>query len=109
MKQENYIPFDKEFLLERLIAENAVDKKEAEDFNKLFDISEHYFHYEAFNLIRKLKQNYAAFDPDLQPKERAAFLGKSELSIFKETLLTVLERGNYSSVEQQTLDEAFKD
>jgi hypothetical protein len=108
MKREQYIPFDKEFLLEQQIAENATDKKEAEDFKKLFDILEHYFHYEAFNLIRKLKQNYAAFDPDLNPNERAVFIGKSELSIFKETLLKVLERGNYSRVDQDTLDEAFK-
>ena len=78
MKREQYIPFDKEFLLEQQIAEYAVEKKEAEDFKKLFDILEHYFHYEAFNLIRKLKQNYALFDPDLNPEERAVFIGKSD-------------------------------
>lgn len=59
MKREQYIPFDKEFLLEQQIGEYTADKKEAESFKKLFDILEHYFHYEAFGLIRKLKQNYA--------------------------------------------------
>jgi hypothetical protein len=108
MKRENYIPFDKEFLLEQQIAESTTDNKGAGDSKKLFDILEHYFHYEAFNLIRKLKQNYAFFDPDLNPKERAEFIGKSEISIFKETLLKVLERGNYIRVEQETIDEAFK-
>jgi hypothetical protein len=108
MKRENYIPFDKEFLLEQQIAESTTDNKGAGDLKKLFDILEHYFHYEAFNLIRKLKQNYAFFDPDLNPKERAEFIGKSEISIFKETLLKVLERGNYIRVEQETIDEAFK-
>jgi hypothetical protein len=107
MKREQYIPFDKEFLLEQ-IAEGTPDRKEAGYFKKLFDILEHYFHYEAFNLIRKLKQNYALFDPDLSPKERAEFIGKSEFSSFKETLLKVLERGNYVSVDQETIDEAFK-
>jgi hypothetical protein len=107
MKREQYIPFDKEFLLEKQLAESTIDKKEAEDFGKLFDILEHYFHYEAFNLIRKLKKNYAAFDPDLIPKERAEYSEKSELSVFKETLLKVLERGNYSCVDQGTLDAAF--
>jgi hypothetical protein len=109
MKREHYIPFDKEFLLDQQLVEYAEDKKEVEDFKKLFDIIEHYFHYEAFNLIRNLKQNYASFDPDLNPKERAAYIGKSNFTVFKETLLKVLDRGNYSRVRQETLDKAFKD
>lgn len=108
MKREQYIPFDKEFLLEQQIEEYTVDKKEVADFKKLFDILEHYFHYEAFNLIRKLKQNYALFDPDLKADERSGFAVKSDLKIFKETLLKVLERGNYSPVDKDTLTEAFK-
>jgi hypothetical protein len=108
MKREQYIPFDKEFLLEQQIAEYTSDKKEAGDFKKLFEILEHFFHNEAFNLIRKLKQNYALFDPDLTSKERAGFIGKSDFSTFKETLLKVLERGNFSSVDKDTLNEALK-
>jgi hypothetical protein len=108
MNRERYIPFDKEFLLEQQIALYSADKKEAENFKKLFDILEHYFHYDAFDLIRKLKQNYALFDPDLNPKERSGFKGKSDFKVFNETLLKVLERGNYSRVNQETLDNAFK-
>lgn len=108
MKREQYIPFDKEFLLEQQLAEYTADKREGEDFKKLFDILEHYFHYEAFNLIRKLKQNYALFDPDLNSKERTGFIGKSDFSIFKESLLKVLVRGNYHSVDKDTLIDAFK-
>jgi hypothetical protein len=109
MKREHYIPFDKEFLLEQQLEAYAEDRKEVEAFKKLFDIIEHYFHYEAFNLIRNLKQNYAAFDPDITPKERAAYIGKSDFSLFKENLLTVLDRGNYSRVDPEILDKAFKD
>lgn len=109
MKREHYIPFDKEFLLEQQLAEYNADEKQVEDFKKLFDIIEHYFHYEAFNLIRNLKQNYALFDPDLNPKEREAFVGKSDFSVFKDTLLKILDRGNYSRVDQETLDRAFQD
>jgi hypothetical protein len=108
MNREQYIPFDKEFLLEQQIAEYNSDKKEIEDFKKLFDILEHYFHYEAFNLIRKLKQNYALFDPDLNPTEREGYIGKSDFHVFKETLLKVLERGNFSCVDQDTLNAALK-
>lgn len=109
MTRENYIPFNKEFLLEQQIATFSEDKKKVDDFKKLFDIVEHYFHYEAFNLNRNLKQHYALFDPDLSPKEREAFIGKSDFSVFKETLLTVLKHGNYTRIDQETLDRAFKE
>ncbi|HNV52069.1 MAG TPA: TMEM143 family protein [Tenuifilaceae bacterium] len=108
MKREKYIPFDKEFLLEQQFVDFNADKKEAEDLKKFFDILEHYFHYEAFNLNRKLKQNYALFDPDLTAKEREGFIGKSDLSVFKENLYKVVERGNYVQVDRETIDEAFK-
>jgi hypothetical protein len=109
MKREQYIPFDKEFLLEQQIAEYTVDKRDVEDFKKLFEILEHYFHYEGFNLIRQLKQNYALFDPDLQPNERTGFIGKSDLPVFKKTLIKVLDRSKYSRVERETLEQALID
>lgn len=107
MKQEHYIPFDKEFLLEKQISEYDDVNSEGEKFTKLFDILEHYFHYEAFNLIRDLKQNYALFNPDLTVAEREAFQGKSDFALLKDSLLKVLDRGNYSLVDQETLKEAF--
>ncbi len=109
MTREHYIPFNKEFLLEQQMAAFAEDQKKANDFKKLFDIIEHYYHYEAFNLNRNLKQNYALFDPDLSEKERKEFVDKSDFSIFKQTLLKVLDHGNYHRVEQEVLDKAFKD
>lgn len=109
MKREHYIPFNKEFLLEQQIASFSEDSKNAADFKKLFDIIEHYYHYEAFNLNRNLKQNYALFDPDLSPKEREGFVGKSNFNVFKETLLTVLEYGNYRRIDKETLDKAIND
>ncbi len=108
MTREHHIPFSKEFLLEQQVATFLEDKEKVEEFRKLFDIIEHYYHYEAFNLNRNLKQNYALFDPDLSPKEREVFRGKSDFSVFKETLLQVLDNGNYRRVDQETLDKAFK-
>lgn len=107
MTREQYIPFNKEFLLEQQIAAFADDKQKVDDFKKLFDIIEHYYHYESFNLNRNLKHNYALYDPDLSEKEREGFIGKSNFSVFKETLFTVLERGNYYRIDQETLKEAF--
>ncbi|MES2573626.1 MAG: TMEM143 family protein [Bacteroidota bacterium] len=107
MKRENYIPFDKEFLLEKQIATFSQDQQKVEDFRKLFDIIEHYFHYEAFNLNRDLKQNYGLFDPDLSPKERESFIEKSDFTAFKTALHKVLEHSNYTRINQETLDQSF--
>lgn len=109
MTREHYIPFNKEFLLEQQIAAFAEDKQKADDFKKLFEIIEHYYHYESFNLNRNLKQNYALYDPDLSEREREGFIDKSDFSIFKNTLLTVLERGNYYRISEETLKEAFQE
>lgn len=109
MTREHYIPFNKEFLLEQQIASFSKDPKKVDDFKRLFDIIEHYFHYEAFNLNRNLKQHYALFDPDLSLREREGFVGKSDFKVFKETLLKVLEQGNYRRIDQETLDKAIND
>ena len=108
MIRENYIPFNKEFLLEQQIASFSENEKKAANFKKLFDIIEHYYHYEAFNLNRSLKKHYAAFDPDLGQKERESFIGKSNFQVFKETLLTVLEQSNYHRLDHTTLEKSFK-
>jgi hypothetical protein len=109
MKRDHYIPFNKEFLLEQQLKAFSNDSKKSEDFKKLFEIIEHYYHYESFNLNRNLKQNYALFDPDLSTKEKEGFVGKSDFSTFKEALLQVLDRGNYKRIDQETLDIAFKE
>ncbi len=109
MKREHYIPFDKEFILKQQLTAFSEAPKKVEDFKKLFDIIEHYFHYEAFNLIRNLKQNYAAFNPDLSPNEREENKEISNLLSFKETLHKVLNRANYRRVDKETLDKALKD
>ncbi len=109
MKREHYIPFDKEYILKKQLTTFSEDPKKIEVFKKLFDIIEHYFHYEAFNHIRDLKQNYAAFNPDLSIKERQDFIGKSDSLIFKKTLQDVFNRANYKRVDKETLDNALKD
>lgn len=109
MTRENYIPFDKEFLLEKQLAPFAEDLKKEKGFKKLFDIIEHYFHYEAFNLNRNLKRNYAFFDPDLTPLEREEYREKSDFTVFKATLVKVLKHSNYTRVGQEILDKAFED
>ncbi len=108
MKTEQYLPFDKEVLLEKLLMTNSFSTIEKGKFEKLFEVLEHYFHDQGFNLIRKIKRNYAAFDPDKLEEERIKFSNNSDYSIFKSSLLQVLERGNYNQINQAVLDEAIE-
>ena len=108
MKGEHYIPFDKAFLLEQMIDGSLIPPDQQGSYKKLFEILEHYFHYETFLLNRKLKINYAAYDPDRENSDGSSSSLVSDLNIFKETLTEVLERGNYNKVEEATLMSAFK-
>ena len=82
-------------------------KKRKGNLKSYFEILEHYFHDQGFNLIQKIKRNYAAFDPDKLEEERVKYNGKSDLSIFKSSLQQVLERGNYKEIDQTILNEAI--
>lgn len=108
MKTEQYLPFDKEVLLDKLLMKNSFSTLEKGKFEKLFEILEHYFHDQGFNLIREIKRNYTAFDPDKLKEERVKFSSNSDYSIFKSSMLEVLERGNYSQIDQAVLDEAIE-
>ena len=108
MKIEQYIPFDKDILLEKQIALNSFSEIEKGKFEKLFEILEHYFHDQGFNLIQKIKRNYAAFDPDKLEHERGEYSDKSDLKEFKQTLNQVLDRANYNEIDQIVLNEAIE-
>jgi hypothetical protein len=100
MHKETFIPFTTEIILEKQLDlfETEVEKQQ---FKKLFHILEHYYHYEGFNLNQQLKQNYAFFDPDRLPEEKAIYKEKSNLHQFKETFQKVLNRGNFNEVTHQ--------
>lgn len=106
MQKETFIPFTTEIILEKQLDlfETEVEKQQ---FKKLFHILEHYYHYEGFNLNQQLKQNYAFFDPDRLPEEKAIYKEKSNLNLFKESFKKVLERGNFNEVSHETIHEAI--
>ena len=107
MKKENYIPFSKEILLEKQLKQTYTNKTEATNFKLLFHILEHYFHYEGFGLNQQLKLNYAHFDPDRLPEERALYENKSNLKSFHTVFKKVLERGNFEKIDDEILKKAI--
>jgi len=107
MKKENYIPFSKEILLEKQLEQSYTNETDASNFKRLFHILEHYFHYEGFGLNQQLKLNYAHFDPDRLPEERALYANKSNLKSFHTIFKKVLERGNFEKINEEVLQNAI--
>lgn len=107
MKKENYIPFSKEILLEKQLEQSYTNETDATNFKRLFHILEHYFHYEGFELNQQLKLNYAHFDPDRLPEDRALYANKSNLKSFHTIFKKVLERGNFEKIEEEVLQNAI--
>lgn len=107
MKKENYIPFSKEILLEKQLEQSYTNDTDATNFKRLFHILEHYFHYEGFGLNQQLKLNYAHFDPDRLPEERALYASKSNLKSFHTIFKKVLERGNFEKINEEVLQNAI--
>ncbi len=107
MQREHFIPFDKEILLQQQIVDNNYNQKETKEIKKLFEILEHYFHYEGFSFNKIIKKNYVFFDPDKSEEEKSNYQGQGDLNAFQENLKTVLKRGNYRQVEQKVIDEAM--
>lgn len=107
MKREHFIPFEKEFLRDRLLEDNRFSAADKPLFKKLFEILEHYYHYEAFVLNKKLRAHYAPFDPDRETELPPGASAKSD-AVFKKNLLEVLSHANYRRVEESVLRHALE-
>lgn len=107
MKREHFIPFEKELIRDRLLEDQDFAPADKPLFKKLFEILEHYYHYEAFVLNKKLRAHYAPFDPDRETAlERGS--GAKNHDAFKKNLMDVLVRANYRPVEESVLRRALK-
>ena len=107
MKRENFIPFDKEIILQEQIKEHNFNSEQVIQISKLFEILEHYFHYEGFTFNKVIKKNYVFFDPDKIPEEKLAYNTTPNIAEFKENLSAVLKRGNYTQLENSVIEDAM--
>lgn len=107
MKREHFIPFDKEIILQEQIKEHNFNSEQVIQISKLFEILEHYFHYEGFTFNKVIKKNYVFFDPDKIPEEKLAYNTTPNIAEFKENLSAVLKRGNYTQLENSVIEDAM--
>lgn len=107
MTKEKFIPASSEQILEKLIAKKIEANDEKDLFKVLFTRLEHFFHYDSFAFNKKLKLNYAQFDPDRLAAERQFFETKEGLEEFRTSFNEILFRGNFEEIDRETIEKSF--
>jgi hypothetical protein len=107
VKREHFIPIDKEIILQQQINDNKFNDEQINQITKLFEILEHYFHYEGFSFNKVIKKNYIFFDPDKSPEEKLVYQGEPNKTEFLDNLSTVLKRGNYTQIDNAVIEDAM--
>jgi hypothetical protein len=107
VKREHFIPIDKEIILQQQINDNKFNDEQINQITKLFEILEHYFHYEGFSFNKVIKKNYIFFDPDKSPEEKLVYQGEPNKTEFLDNLSIVLKRGNYTQIDNAVIEDAM--
>lgn len=109
--REAFIPYRRTDLIELCLEDGQLDAVEAQKFREFCSILAAYYHFQFHGYLERLKDNYAPFDPDADtkprieatPQERAA-MESMLVADFK----SILERANYVSLSQDSLERAFE-
>ncbi len=109
-KRETFIPCSRAELVELCLQEGRLTGAAAHSFRTFAELLAVYYHFRFYQLEKRLKQNYAPFDPDadqiieavVQPEQRQAM----EKQVVK-TLGRVLRRANYVALDDATLRQAM--
>jgi hypothetical protein len=102
--REHYIPLRQSDLLELLCKDLAADRNAAtslREFNKLISAT---FHFEYYQLLQQLKDEYAPFNPDAVAKPLHAFTGADrtrEIEKLYERFVYLMERANFKRLTME--------
>lgn len=108
--REHFIPLRRDDLI-RLLAAKIECEQERESFTNLCHLLESIFHFEAHQALRRLKENYAALDPDtaMVEIEKISDEQRDEKAVtFVSELSELLTRANYRELDQPEIDAAIQ-
>jgi hypothetical protein len=112
--REAFIPCSREDLIEFCLQEGRLTEEDMSSFRTFAELLAVYYHFRFYQLEKRLKQNYAPFNPDADvltlatgdrvasPEKRLAM----EKQVVK-TLKRVLRRANYVALDDATLQKAL--
>ena len=107
-QREHFIPLRRSDLVELLSRDESLDEESRVQFLKLCDLLAATFHHDYRERLDKLKDLYAAFNPDavtldMQDGARSRDLQAGELF---EELVSLLERANYHRLSRDEIEQA---
>lgn len=108
--REAFIPYRKADVVELCIEDGKLDETQQKKFREFCEILGAYYHFEFHELLEKLKDNFAPFNPDADTRPRVQPT-ITELKTMEDnlvdTLRQVLKRANYSELTQENLEKAL--
>ncbi|MEK7485741.1 MAG: TMEM143 family protein [Planctomycetota bacterium] len=112
IKNENFIPFQKEELIEICCSDGKLNLEQQQHFRDFCHILAGYYHFKYFHFAEKLKKAYFPFNPDRDIRSKRTFtpeqLKQHEKDLL-EYLRSTLEKANYEEVSREDLDAAMKE
>lgn len=108
---EHYIPLRKADLVQRLLAEPALDANERTGVEHLCRLLEATIHHEYHERLESLKQAYAPFDPDgeSRPPEEISIDERNQCAAqLFDQFQALLERANYRRLSRDELEAALR-
>lgn len=110
--REAFIPYRKSDIVELCVEDGKLSEEDGRKFREFCEILSSYYHFEFHELLEKLKDNFAPFDPDADTKPRieptAEDLKNKEHNLV-ENLSHVLEKANYTKLSEEALAKAMEE
>jgi hypothetical protein len=103
-KREHFIPVRKADLIRLLADDDSLSKQERSQFLDLCRMLEATFHFEYHDELEKLKDAYAAFDPDRDTVDNELLRPHSndgDVATLFQHMVTLLERANFRHLDQE--------
>ena len=110
--REHYIPLRKSDLVDLLCGDRGMDRESARQFREFAKLISATFHFEYFQLLEDLKDEYASFDPDssIKPiKTLDADQRESQLDELFRRFTHLMERANFKRLTDNDIKKALEE
>lgn len=114
VKRETFIPCSREALIELCLQEGRLTPEDSVSFRAFAELLAVYYHFRFYQLEKRLKQNYAPFDPDadlLRLATAPSATDPKQLSTMEKQvvklLARILRRANYVALDEAALRQAL--
>lgn len=112
LNKDRFIPLRKTDLIESCCNDGRLEEYDIASFRTLCQLLVSCLHLEFHQLLEKLKDNYAPFDPNADTLQVVSLNKQQKVEkqqLFSSTFSQVLNAANYERVTEQDLQEALSE